>query len=88
MLGLCGRVAGSEGGVPSLLRAQEERQDRLGRQPQCPEYGDFGSSAQSLNCTQVLKYKKFCLQVLMKQLHGSVAYLNLYMCDLVFINLF
>lgn len=24
----------------------------------------------------------------MKQSHGSVAYLNLYMCDLVFINLF
>ena len=24
VLGLCGREAGSEGGVPSLLRAQEE----------------------------------------------------------------
>ena len=70
--------------VPSLLRAQKEKQDRLGRQPQCPEYGDFGPSAQFLNCTQILKYKKYCLQVLMKQSHGFVSYLNLYLCDLVF----
>lgn len=73
-----------KGVVPSLLRAQEEKQDRLGRQPQCPEYGDFGPSAQFLNCTQILKYKKYCLQVLMKQSHGFVSYLNLYLCDLVF----
>lgn len=75
-------------GVCPLSWERRKRQDRMGRQPQCPEYGDFGSSAQFLNCTQVLKYKKYCLQVLMKQSHGSVAYVNLYMCDLVFINLF